>query len=58
MEKETNKNIPQEGDFKIKKKPKKYSNKQSSNAKIDLKKAVEENIKKDAIPKLQTGDVD
>ena len=53
-----NEEVKQEGDFKIKKKPKKYSNKKSDNPKIDFKKVAEEKTKEDAIPKLQTGNVD
>ena len=50
--------VKQEGDFKIKKKPRKYANKKDESAKIDFKKIAEDKTKKDAIPKLQTGDVD
>jgi hypothetical protein len=53
-----NEEIKQEGDFKIKKKPKKYANKKQESAKIDFKKIAEEKTKKDAVPELQTGDVD
>ncbi len=36
MNKTTEENVPQEGDFKIKKKPRKFSNKKVENSKIDL----------------------
>ncbi len=36
MNKTSEENVPQEGDFKIKKKPKKFSNKKVENSKIDL----------------------
>ena len=56
MEKKETENIPQEGEFKMKKKPgrpKKLTTKPEETPKVDLNKKEE-----DAIPKLQTGNVD
>jgi hypothetical protein len=41
MEEKTKENIPQEGEFKMKKKPRKFSNKKVENNKIDLSKSKE-----------------
>jgi len=56
MEKKETENVPQEGEFKMKKKPgrpKKLTTKPEETPKVDLNKKEE-----DAIPKLQTGNMD
>jgi hypothetical protein len=59
MEENKNENIPQEGEFKMKKKrgrPRKLENEKAT-ARIDLSKK-ETKIEEDAVSKLQTGDLD
>jgi len=59
MEENKNENIPQEGEFKMKKKrgrPRKLENEKAT-ARIDLSKK-ETKKEEDAVPKLQTGDLD
>jgi hypothetical protein len=41
MEEKTNESIPQEGDFKVKKKPKKFTKKTNENPKMDFSKIKE-----------------
>jgi len=65
MEEKTKENIPQEGEFKMKKKPKKFSNKKVENNKIDLSKNkenattesstvhVDENKQTEDVPKVE-----
>ena len=51
--------VPQEGDFKIKKKPKKLTKKKNTPIKVDMSKTVEKKEEtKDAIPESRTGNVD
>ncbi len=56
MEEKTSESVPQEGDFKIKKKPKKFTKKNDENPKMDFSK-IKENTEADESQEIKTEEV-